>query len=162
LSDITPVISPDPEPPALPPPSLPFRRPADYYSSPVGEARPLFPKWVPYGCGTAGIVVLLIVFGAGIAVSRGLLGPFFELMFATTQGEIDKNFTRDVKPADRQTFDAEMKTMRALVRENRVSIDRLQPLLRIIREDISDERVTPKETQELIEEIRAINRQPRK
>jgi len=162
LDDITPVISPDPEPPALPPPSLPFRRPADYYSSPVGEARPLFPKWVPYGCGTAAIVCLLVVFALGVAVSRGMLGPMFELMFATTQGEIDKMFTRDVKPPDRQMFDAEMKKMRKLVRDNRVSMDRLQPLLRMVREDISDERVTPKETQELIDEIRAINRTPKK
>src|SRR5438477_10852438 len=108
------------------PPKLPIPRSGELLPSPGRKSKPALPKWVPYGCGTAGIVVLLIVFGAGIAVSRGLLGPFFELMFATTQGEIDKNFTRDVKPADRQTFDAEMKTMRALVRENRVSIDRLQ------------------------------------
>ncbi len=86
-----------------------------------------------------------------------MLGPMFELMFATTEGEIDKMFTPDVKPADRQAFDAEMKKMRELVRDNRVSMDRLQPLLRMVREAISDERVTPKETQELIREIHTIN-----
>jgi hypothetical protein len=162
LNDITPVVVPDPEPPALPTPSLPFRRPADYYSSPVGDARPLFPRWVPYGCGSAAIVALIIVFGVGVAVSRGMLGQIFDLMFATTQAEIDKMFTRDVKPADKQAFDAEMKNMRDLVRNNRVSIDRLQPLLRMIREAISDERVTPAETQQLTQEIREINHPAKK
>src|SRR6185295_16563959 len=124
LSDITPVISPDPEPPALPPPSLPFRRPADYYSSPVGEVRPLFPKWVPFGCGTAAIVGLLVVFGLGIAVSRGGMGELFNFMFASMQGEMDKMFTKDVKPADKMAFEAEMKAMRESVRQNRISVDR--------------------------------------
>jgi len=105
LDEITPVNAPESPTPA-PPPSLPFRRPADYYSSPVGDARPLFPRWVPYGCGSAAIVVLLIVFGLGIAAQRGLMGEMFELMLASMQGEIDKMFTPDVKPADKATFDA--------------------------------------------------------
>ena len=153
---------PDPEPPALPVPSLPFRRPADYYTSPVGEARPLFPKWVPYGCGSAAIVALIVVFALGIAASRGGMGELFDLMLATMQGETDKMFTKDVKPADRATFDAEMKTMRESVRHNRVSMDRLQPLLRTLRDAVSDERVTPAETQKLTEEIREINRPAKK
>jgi len=162
LNDITPVVSPDPESPALPAPSLPFRRPADYYSSPVGDARPLFPKWVPYGCGSAAIVALIIVFGLGIAVSRGGMGELFELMFATMQGETDKMFTADVKQADKAAFDAEMKAMRESVRQNRVSMDRLQPFLRTLRDVSSDERVTPAETQQLTQEIRAINRSAKK
>jgi len=158
LNDFTPVVSPDQQPPALPPPSLPFRRPADYYSSPVGEARPLFPKWVPFGCGTAAIVALLVVFGLGIALERGLMGEAFDLMFATMQGEIDKLFTKDVKPAEKIAFDAEMKAMRESVRQNRISVDRLQPVLRTLRDVVSDERVTPAETQQLTEEIRELNR----
>jgi hypothetical protein len=162
LNDIRPVVSPDPELPALPPPSLPFRRPADYYSSPVGEARPLFPKWVTFGCGTAAIVALLVVFGLGIAISRGGMGELFNFMFASMQGEIDKIFTKDVKPADKSAFDAEMKAMRESVRQNRISVDRLQPVLRTMREVVSDERVTPAETQQLTQEIRELNRTAKK
>jgi hypothetical protein len=158
LNEITPVVAPDPETPAPPLPSLPFRRPADYYSSPVGDARPLFPKWVPYGCGSAAIVVLIIVFGLGIAVSRGGMGELFDLMLATMQSETDKMFTGDVKPADKAAFDAEMKAMRESVRHNRVSMERLQPLLRTLRDVTSDERVTPAETQQLTNEIRELNR----
>ncbi|MDQ6801349.1 MAG: hypothetical protein M3041_10970 [Acidobacteriota bacterium] len=113
---------------------------------------------MPYGCGTAAIVALLAVFALGIAVSRGVLGPMFELMFASTQGEIDKMFSKDVQPADKAAFDAEMKKMRDLVRDNRVSMDRLQPLLRTLRDVVSDERVTPAEARQLTQEIREINR----
>ncbi len=89
------------------------------------------------------------------------MGELFDLMFATMQGEIDKMFTKDVKPADRSAFDAEMKTMRESVRQNRLSMERLQPLLRTLREVVSDERVTPEETQRMIREIHAINVTPK-
>jgi hypothetical protein len=108
------------------------------------------------------VVALILVFALGVALSHGLMGELFDLMFATTQGEIDKAFTRDVKPADRATFDAEMKTMRESVRQNRVPAERLQPLLRTLREVILDERVTPAEGQQLIREIREINRTVKK
>ena len=74
------------------------------------------------------------------------------------QGEIDKMFTKDVKPADKATFDAEMKTMRESVRLNRMPMQRLQPLLQTLREVVSDERVTPPETAKLIEQLRQINK----
>src|SRR5262249_16295129 len=145
LEEITPVVAPDSQPPT-PLPSLPFRRPADYYTSPVDDARPLFPRWVPFGCGSAAIGALIFVFVLGIAGSGGKLGEAFDAVFwQPMQGEIDKMFTKDVKPADRAAFDAEMKTMRESVRLNRVPMQRLQPLLQTLREAVSDERVTPEE-----------------
>ena len=76
------------------------------------------------------------------------MGEAFDLMFATMQGEIDKLFTKDVKPAEKTAFDAEMKAMRESVRQNRISVDRLQPVLRTLRDVVSDERVTPEERRE--------------
>jgi hypothetical protein len=141
--------------------TLPFRRPADYYSTPVGDARPLFPRWVPFGCGTASIIVLLLVFALGAAVSAGGLGQVLDLMVGTMQGEIDKMFTADVKPQQREAFDAEMKTMRTAIRENRLSLDRLQPLLRSLRDASSDEHITAAETDQLTQEIHEINTRKR-
>ena len=86
------------------------------------------------------------------------MGEAFDLMFATMQGEIDKLFTKDVKPAEKTAFDAEMKTMRESVRLNRMPMQRLQPLLQMLREVVSDERVTPPETARLIEQLRQINK----
>jgi hypothetical protein len=138
-------------------PTLPFRRPADYYSTPVGDARPLFPRWVPFGCGTASIMVLLLVFALGAAVSAGALGGVLDLMFGTMQAEMDKMFTADVKPPQKAAFDAEMKTMRAAIRENRLSLDRLQPVLRSMRDASSDQHITPEETAQLTRELRDVN-----
>ncbi len=86
------------------------------------------------------------------------MGELFDLMFSSIQGEVDKMFTGEVKPAEKASFDAEMKTMRDSVRANRVSLDRLQPLLRTLREVTEDERVTPAETERLIREVREVNR----
>ncbi len=92
-----------------------------------------------------------------MAISRGGMGQLLELMFASMQGEVDKMFTGDVKPAEKAAFDAEMKTMRDSVRHNRVPLERLQPLLRTLREVTADERVTPAEVQQLTRELHAIN-----
>ncbi len=105
-------------------------------------------------------MVLIAVFAIGIAASHGAMGELFDLMFASMQGEIDKMFTRDVKPAERASFDAEMKKLRDAIRQNRIPVDRLQPLLRSIREVTADERVTAAETERLTKEIRAINAAP--
>jgi len=156
LDEIRPAAPPSSEPPTSIQ-SLPFRRPADYYSAPVGEARPLFPRWVPYGCGSAAIILLIAVFLGGIFASRGGMGEVLDLMFGSMQSEIDKIFTKDVQPAQRAAFDREMKTMRTSVRQNRLPIDRLQPLLRTLREVTSDSRVTSAETEQLTKEIHAIN-----
>ncbi len=98
------------------------------------------------------------MFLLGIAASHGGMGQVFDLMFAAMQGEIDKMFTREVKPAEKAAFDAEMKRMRDSVRANRLSLDRLQPLLRSLREVTEDERVTPAEAERLIREIGEVNR----
>ena len=82
-------------------------------------------------------------------------------MFGSMQGEIDKMFTPDVKPPQKAAFDAEMKTMRASIRANRLSLDRLQPLLRSMRDASSDEHVTAAETEQLTREIHEINNRKR-
>ena len=143
-----------------PPESLPFRRPADYYSTPIADVKPLFPRWVPFGCGTAAIVLLVIVFVGGMVAARGGMGQLFDMMFGSMQGEIDKMFTKDVTPAQRAAFDGEMKTMRDTVRHNRLPIDRLQPLLKTMRDVTSDEHVTPAEADQLTKEMHAINTAP--
>jgi hypothetical protein len=139
------------------PASTPFRRPADYYSTPIGDAKPLFPRWVPYGCGAAAIVILIVVFAGGVFAVRGGMGQLFDIMFGSMQTEIDKMFTKDVSPAQKAAFEREMKTMRDAVRQNRLRVDRLQPLLRTMRDATSDEQVTPAETDELTKEMHQLN-----
>jgi hypothetical protein len=149
LDEITPGASPTP--------SLPFRRPADYYATSVGDAKPLFPRWVPYGCGIASIVVILVVFIGGYFAVHGGMGRAMDWMFSSMQGEVEKMFTKEVSPVQKANFKAEMKTMRDSVRQNRLPMDRLQPLLRTMQNAIEDEHVTPAEADQLTKEMHAIN-----
>ena len=143
--------------PEITPEPLPFRRPADYYSSPVHEVKPIFPRWVPFGCGTAAIVLIILLVGIATAVSSGAFAGAFDFMFASMQSEVDKMMTADVKPPQKAAFDSEMKTMRAAVRDRRLKIDALQPLMRTMRDVVTDERVTPAEVDQLTREIHALN-----
>src|SRR5258705_12381505 len=63
-------------PPASPePPAVPSRRrfplPAEYYSAPPGDRRPLVAPWAPIGCGIVSIVMLAIAFTGGYLASHG-------------------------------------------------------------------------------------------
>lgn len=144
-------------PGASPVPSLPFRRPADYYATPVGDTKPLFPRWVPFGCGTAAIVLLVVVFVGGFFAVHGGMGRLLDMMFSSMQGEVEKMFTKEVSPAQKAAFESEMKTMRDAVRQNRLPVDRLQPLLRTMRDVTEDEHVTPAEADQLTKEMHAVN-----
>jgi hypothetical protein len=149
LSDIIPA-PPEPRP-------LPFRRPADYYAAPLSEVRPLFPRWVPLGCGTASLVAMVVLFGAGAVAGSGKGGSLFATLFGTMQDEIDGKFTKDVPPAQKSAFDAEMKTLRGNLANGKVSMDRLQPLLREIRDASMDDKVTAGEAVQLTKAAHDVN-----
>jgi len=138
-------------------PNLPFRRPADYYATAVGDAKPLFPRWVPYGCGIASIVLLVVVFAGGYFAVHGGMGQLLDFMFGSMQGEVEKMFAKDVTAAQKTAFASEMKTMREKVRDNHLPMDRLQPLLKTMRDVVEDEHVTRAEADQLTKEMHAIN-----
>ena len=139
------------------PQTPPFRRPADYYSSPVADVKPVFPRWVSLGCGTASIVLLIILIAGAAGVSTGAFSGVFELVFASMQGEIDKMMGPDVKPPQKAAFDAEMKKMRASIRNNHLKLDQVQPLMKTLREVSFDEHVSSAEVNRLTREIHQIN-----
>jgi len=149
LSDILP---PPPEPRPLP-----FRRPADYYAAPLSELRPLFARWVPFGCGTASLVVMVVLFAAGAWAGSGRGGSIFATLFGTMQDEIHDMFTKDVMAAQKAAFDSEMNALRANLGNGKVSIDRLQPLLRSIRDASIDSKVTPAEAAQLTKAAHDVN-----
>ena len=147
-------------PGASPTPSLPFRRPADYYATPVGDAKPLFPRWVPFGCGIASIVLIVVVFAGGYFAVHGGMGQLMDFMFGSMHDEVVKMFTKDVSAAQKAAFEQEMKMRRDKVRQNRLPVDRLQPLLQTMRDVTEDEHVTPAEADQLTKEMHAINAAP--
>ena len=113
---------------------------------------------MPFGCGTAAIVLLIAVFAGGTALSHGGLGSLLDPVFGSLQDDVEKIFTKDVTAAEKAQFEAQMKTLRENIRQNRISLDHLQPLLRSVRDVSSDEHITPAETEQLIRELEDVNK----
>src|SRR5206468_749053 len=119
--------------------------------------RPIFPRWVSYGCGAASLLVIVVLFVAGSFAGSGKAGSLFAALFGTMQDELHGMFTKQVTPAEKAAFDAEMKTLRGNLSAGKVSIDRLQPLLHAIRDASMDSSVTPDEAARLTKAAHDVN-----
>jgi hypothetical protein len=151
---------PTPEPAPLPRAPFrlpPFRLPADYYSSPVAEVRPVFDKWVPFGCGTLAMIFVAFLFIGGAFAGRGGMGSLFDAVFSMMQSELTNAFTKDVTPPQRSAFDAEYTAFRANLRANRVELPKVQELLKTVSAAQEDSKVTTDEVQRLTKEMHALN-----
>ena len=149
MSDIIP-SAPEPRP-------LPFRRPADYYAAPLSDVRPIFQRWVPYGCGATSLLVIVVLFVAGSFAGSGKAGSLFAALFGTMQDEIHGMFTKDVSAVEKTTLDGEMKALRHNLEKGHISIDRLQPLLHAIRDASIDSKITPDDVKTLTNAAHELN-----
>jgi hypothetical protein len=131
--------------------------PADYYCAPVAESERLFPRWVPLGCGTASLVMLILLFIGGAFANRGGATRLVDWGLVEMQQELIDMCDRDVKPEQKTNFTAEVSTLRDRMRAQKVKADELVSLLQSMRETISDEQVSPAELDELTKKIHAIN-----
>lgn len=139
-------------PPSAPPPPVPtrsFRLPAQYYSAPLTDVRPIFPRWVPMGCGIASAVFLLLLFIAGAVASGAGFGRVFDLVIGATLGELRPMMAADVQKSSRDHFESEVSRMREGLREGRVPITRVQPFLKSMQTAITDKTVTEQELDQL-------------
>jgi hypothetical protein len=145
--------APPPEPAADP---LPFRRPADYYSTPEVNRRPLFPRWVPVGCGWAAVVFIILLFIGGALAPKS--GSVLEWLFAKIQTDMTPHFAKNVTPAQKAEFAAEMQTLRASAKAGKLKLDKTQTFLKLATEVDSDEKIDPAEADKLIAAVRDVNR----
>jgi hypothetical protein len=148
-----PADAPPPEPAADP---LPFRRPADYYSTPGSDLRPLFPKWVPIGCGWASLVFVVLLFVAGSLAPKS--GTALEWLFGKMETDMTPHFAKNVTPAQKAEFAAEMKTLRASANAGRLKLDKTQNFLKLATDVDADEKIDPAEADKLIAAVRDVNR----
>jgi len=124
-----------------------FAVPAEYYEAP--QTTRIVPRWVPFGCGGAALVFLIVVFAGGAMISGGGGGSLLDTLFGKLQNEVDKQFTKDVTPAQRKAFDNEMDLVRQRIRASKLNIEKLQPFMRAIRDASDDDRITPDEAEKL-------------
>ena len=152
LSDST--FTPDSQEPR--PASLPFRLPADYYSTPVGTRR-LFPRWVPIGCGIAAAVFIAVLFIGGAVVSHGGMGRGMDFVLGMMQDEMSGMYAADVPPSSRNALESELTSLRANIRTERVKVANLDPVMSTLRDAISDRTLTNAEVEQLRKKIREAN-----
>jgi hypothetical protein len=148
-----------PEPPPTVPPAG-FRRPADYYSAPTPAAA--FPQWLSLGCGGAALLVLIIVFAGGVWLSSGGIGEVLDLTVGMSLGELRAMYAKDLQAGEKATFEQTVETMRANVREKRVTPAGLQPFLQQLRATMQDGTASAEEVRRLTATAARINAGARK
>jgi hypothetical protein len=136
--------------------TLPFRRPADYYAASGTDLRPLFPRWVPIGCGWASLVFVIVLFVFGALAPRS--GSALEWLFAKIQEDMTPHFQRDVTPQQKAEFASEMKILRASANAGKLKLDKTQTFLHLATDVDSDEKIDHLEADKLIAALREINR----
>ncbi|HEU4887034.1 MAG TPA: hypothetical protein VFV49_04045 [Thermoanaerobaculia bacterium] len=138
-----------------PPAKRTFRWPADYYSS--ATPKPVLPQWAPFGCGAAAVVVLILVFAGGAMLSSGGFTDFMDFAIGMSVTEMKGQFTADVSAVQKKSLDDEIKQMSKNLREQKISIQAMQPFLQRLRDVTSDSKVTATEAAALQAVARKIN-----
>ena len=142
---------PAPEPVAQPR----FSWPADYYSGPTPA--PVLPRWAPFGCGAAAVVVLVIVFAGGAFLASGGLVDLMDMVFGMTLGEMRGMYEAEVTPAQKKALETEIETLRKNLREKKISVASLDPVLQAMRRGTANEKLNPKEVGEITAAARKAN-----
>ena len=130
-------------------------RPADYYSSAAPER--MLPQWAPYGCGAASVLILILVFAGGVWLAHGGFTEMMDLVFGMTMGEVRGMFAKDVTAPQKQSLEREIETLRKNLREEKISVQKLQPLLEAIRKATNDKRVDAREVEKITALAKDIN-----
>ncbi len=135
--------------PPAEPATRPFRFPAEYYCAPLAEVRPIFPRGLVIGCGSASAALLILMFAAGAIFSGPRFGELLDLFVGTSVSELHGMYAPDVSPAEKQRFDAEIERMRAGLRTGKVPVKNLQPFIKEMQNAITDKQVTAEELDRL-------------
>lgn len=135
--------------------AAPFRRPADYYSSATPE--PVLPRWAPFGCGAASVLVLVIVFAGGAWLAGGGFTEFMDFVFGMTMSELRGMYDPAVTDEQKKSLEDEIAKLRKNLREDRVSAPALDPVLRAIRSASADEKIRGDEVQAITAAARKLN-----
>ena len=124
-----------------------FVWPAEYYSGPSPVA--VLPRGVTFGCGAASVVALLLVFAGGAFMASGGLVQLMDLTLGMSMADVRGMYTSDVTPAQKKELEDAIEQLRAGLRDKKVPVARLQPVLDTMRKGISDKKLNPSEVQAL-------------
>jgi hypothetical protein len=135
-------------------------RPADYYSGPSPER--VLPQWASFGCGAASALILVLVFAGGAYLAHGGFTELMDMVFSMTMGELRGMYTKDVTAPQKKSFDDEIETLRANMRNEKITVQSIQPLLKDIQKVSADKKVDAHEVGQLLAEAKKINARAKK
>lgn len=124
-----------------------FVWPADYYSGPSRPA--VLPRGVTFGCGAASIVVLLLVFAGGAFLASGGVVQLMDLTLGMSMGDVRGMYTAQVTAPQKKELEDAIEELRGGLRNGKVTVAQLQPVLQTMRNGISDRKLSPDEVQAL-------------
>jgi hypothetical protein len=131
------------------------RWPADYYASETPRA--ILPSWAKYGCGGLSVFLLILIFAGGVFLANGGMVDLMDMVFSMTVAEMRPMFAKDVTEAQKQALDTEIGTLRKNLRDGKVGVPKLDPVLQAMRRATSDAKVTSGEVDEMISAARSLN-----
>jgi hypothetical protein len=135
-----------------------FPLPAEYYSAPPGDRRPLFAPWAATGCGIAAVVLLIAVFAAGYFAAHGGATQLMTWFISSSRKDLTAMYAKDVTADQKAGFDREMAALQANLAAKRIRLEGLQPVLRDMRDAMLDNKVTSDELKKLIGDLQTANR----
>lgn len=132
-----------------------FVWPSDYYSTATPEAK--LPSWATYGCGGGAALMIVLIFAGGAYLAGGGFSDFMDLAIGMSVSEAKGMYASDVSAGRKQSLDAEVTAMRKNLRDGKLSVQRLQPFLDVMRKVTSDSKVTGAEAAMLEETAKKAN-----
>lgn len=124
-----------------------FMWPAEYYSGP--SPRAVLPRGVTFGCGAAAVVALLLVFAGGAFMASGGLVQFMDFALGMSMGDVRGMYASDVTPLQKEELEIAIEQLRAGLRDGKVPVGKLDPVMQTMRKGISDRKLTPAEVKAL-------------
>jgi len=133
------------------------RLPAEYYSSPASEIRPLFPRGMRIGCGIASAAFLVLLFAGGAWLSGGGAGRMMAFALQLIQIDLGSMYAKDVGAEEKKSLDDELTALQRNVKEGNVPVSRVQGVMTTLRPAVSDKKLTREEVRQLVKAARAAN-----
>jgi len=136
------------------------KNPSDYYASqaPPPAGRKGCPKWLLTGCGLGGCLMLIIIFVGGAFFMKSGMPKILDYAFSKVETEVSSLAAPEVTIEQKDALREEIILFRTNIREDRIQITDVQPVLKKLQNATSDQRLTPAEFDELTADLRGMNR----
>lgn len=109
----------------------------------------MLPRGVTFGCGAASIVALILLAGAGAWMASGGIVDVMDLTFGMSMGEVRGMYTSDVTPQQKKALEEAVESLRENVRNRKVPVAGLNPVLQTMQKGIADKKMSPAEVEAL-------------